>query len=80
MPGPQVHGLGDLQAQLFADAEGQRGGSGLGGGQARQQDDELVASHAGHGVALAHMGDQALGHLADHGVTGHMAEVVVDAL
>ena len=48
--------------------------------QAEQHDDEFVAAHARHGVAVAHAGDQALGHVLQHAVAGGVAERVVDFL
>ena len=45
-----------------------------------EQDDELVASHAGHGVGDAHTSTQAFGQIAQHRVAHVVAEGVVDLL
>ncbi|MCY1276714.1 hypothetical protein D9M70_253820 [compost metagenome] len=47
---------------------------------ARQQQGELVAAHARHGVVVAHATGQALGHFLEHAVAGGVAEGVVDRL
>src|SRR5690606_1073285 len=50
------------------------------GGDAPQHYDELVAAQAGHQVAGAYRGPQALGHLRQHPVADVVAEAVVDQL
>ncbi len=48
--------------------------------QTRQQHGELIATHPGHGVALANAGTQPLRHLLEDMVTRGVAETVVDRL
>ncbi len=48
--------------------------------QARQQDDELIATQAGHGVDITHLLLQALGDALEQQVADRMAEAVVDML
>ena len=45
-----------------------------------QDDGELVAAHARHGIAGAHRGGEAPRHFAQQGVAGLVAELVVDRL
>ncbi|MNZ45431.1 hypothetical protein D3C78_630860 [compost metagenome] len=52
----------------------------LAGSARLQQQGELVAAHARHGVVLVHAGGQAHGHFLEHAVAGGMAEGVVDRL
>ncbi|MNO34805.1 hypothetical protein D3C76_248490 [compost metagenome] len=48
--------------------------------QAGQQDDELVAAQAGHGVDITHLLLQALGNALEQQVADRVAEAVVDVL
>jgi hypothetical protein len=48
--------------------------------QVREEDDELVATHAGDGVSSAHTGTEALGQFAKQHVAHVMAEDVIDIL
>ncbi|MNE16874.1 hypothetical protein D3C80_1098330 [compost metagenome] len=48
--------------------------------QAGQQDDELVAAQAGHGVDVPHLFFQALGDAFEQQVADRMAKAVVDVL
>ncbi len=50
------------------------------GGPWLQQQGELVATHAGHGVVVIDTAQQALGHVLEHTVAGGVAEGVVDRL
>lgn len=52
----------------------------LAGGARLQQQGELVAAHARHGVVVIHAGQQTQGHVLEHAVAGGMAEGVVDRL
>ena len=71
----------------FDEGQGQRGehlprhrGGVLDVGEALEDDGELIAAEAGHGIGFAHDGGQALGDAAQHVVAGAMAEPIVDLL
>ncbi|MCY1403494.1 hypothetical protein D9M71_186780 [compost metagenome] len=45
-----------------------------------QQQGELIAPHAGHGVVVMHTIEQACGHVLEHAIAGGVAERIVDRL
>ena len=73
-----VHAF-DLPVEQFEDLGGD-GGDRVAVGEAVEQDDELVAAPARHGVFGAHRGGEAAGHVLQHEVAAVVAETVVDAL
>ena len=72
---PQTKGFG----QIVQNALGHHGGV-FGLLNPHQQQDELVAPQAGHGVLVAHLAPQAVGGLLQQLVARRVAQAVVDVL